>query len=283
MYTVLLRGLLLRGVLLRGVLLRGVLLRGVLLRGVLLRVYCYVVYCYVVYCYVVYCYVVYCYVVYCYVVYCYVVYCYVCTVTWCTVTWCTVTWCYLIWKQNGKPRGDDTDMDMRATRLRFKYALRQCQFDEEQNRADALARSLHCKDTTDFWKGVRGIKDSRVPLATKVGDAVGDASITKLWQDHFSTLLNSVQNEGSKPFVCESIDRDLRNEDTIVITAPEVRECLKTIKLGKAAGLDGLAAEHFVFSHSIICVHLSLLFTSMLIHGYLSASLMKSAIVPIIY
>ena len=110
-----------------------------------------------------------------------------------------------------------------------------------------LSRSLHCKDTTDFWKGVRGIKDSRVPLATKVGDAVGDANITKLWQDHFSALLNSVQNERSKPFVCESIDRDMHNEDTIVITAPDVRECLKTIKLGKAAGLDGLAAEHFVF------------------------------------
>ena len=188
----------------------------------------------------------------------------------------------VILKQNGKPRGDDTDMDMRTTRLRFKYALRQCRCDEEQNRADALARSLHCKDTTDFWKGVRGIKDSRVPLATKVGDAVGDANITKLWQDHFSALLNSVQNEGSKPFVCDSIDRDMHNEDTIVITAPDVRECLKTIKLGKAAGLDGLAAEHFVFSHSITCVHLSLLFTSILIHGYLPASLMKSAIVPIL-
>ena len=104
---------------------------------------------------------------------------------------------YLIWKQNGKPRGDDTNMDMRTTRLRFKYALRQCRCDEEQNRADALARSLHCKDMTDFWKGVRGIKDSRVPLATKVGDAVCDASMIKLWQDHFSTLLNSVQNERS--------------------------------------------------------------------------------------
>ena len=44
---------------------------------------------------------------------------------------------------NGKPRGDDTDMDMQTTRLRFKYALRQCRCDEEQNRADALARSLH--------------------------------------------------------------------------------------------------------------------------------------------
>ena len=67
-----------------------------------------------------------------------------------------------------------------------------------------------------------------------------------------------------------------------MITAPIVRECLKSIKLGKAAGLDGLAAEHFVYSHKIISVHLSLLFTGLLSHGYLPATLMKSAIVPIL-
>ena len=73
----------------------------------------------------------------------------------------------------------------------------------------------------------------------------------------------------------------MHNEDNIVITAPGVHECLKTIKLDKAAGLDGLVAEHF-FLHSIICVHLSLLFTSMLIHGYSPTSLNKSSIVPIL-
>ena len=94
----------------------------------------------------------------------------------------------------GKAGGDDTDMDMRITRLQFKYALRQCRMDEDMIRADALARSLHCKDTTPFWKGVKSMRDSDVFLATKVGGAVGDANVSKLWQDHFSTLLNSVQN-----------------------------------------------------------------------------------------
>ena len=123
------------------------------------------------------------------------------------------------------------------------------------------------------------MRDSDVLLATKVGDAVGDANISKLWQDHFSTLLNSVQNNKSKSYVSESIRHGLAHADTVVITAPIVRECLKSIKLGKAAGLDGLAA---VYSHNIISVHLSLLFNGLLSHGYLPAALMKSAIVPIL-
>ena len=38
---------------------------------------------------------------------------------------------------NGKPRGDVTEGDMRTSRLRFKYALRQCQSNDEIMRADA--------------------------------------------------------------------------------------------------------------------------------------------------
>ena len=52
--------------------------------------------------------------------------------------------------------------------------------------------------------------------------------------------------------------------------------------MGKSAGLDSLAAEHFVYSHSSITVHLSLLFTCMLSHGYIPSSFMKTSIIPIL-
>ena len=48
-------------------------------------------------------------------------------------------------------------------------------------RADALARLLHCKDKTSFWKGVKSMRDNDVLLATKLGGAVGDANVSKLW------------------------------------------------------------------------------------------------------
>ena len=95
-------------------------------------------------------------------------------------------------------------------------------------------------------------------------------------------MVYSVEIDESKTFVCESIGHSLSTVDAIVITSQDVSESIKTIKLGKAAGLDGLAAEHFVFSHNIICAHLSLLLACMLTHGYLPASLMQSAIVPIL-
>ena len=47
----------------------------------------------------------------------------------------------------------------------------------------------------------------------------------------------------------------------VMFDASAIIESLKEIKLGKSAEIDGLAAEHFVYSHSIVSVHLSLLFT----------------------
>ena len=60
------------------------------------------------------------------------------------------------------------------------------------------------------------------------------------------------------------------------------RDSLKAVKLGKAAGIDGLSAEHFVCAHTKLIVHLSLLFTAMLTHGHMPSDLMKTAIVPIL-
>ena len=57
---------------------------------------------------------------------------------------------------------------------------------------------------------------------------------------------------------------------------------LKNANTGKACGVDGLAAEHFIYADAIIHIHLSLLFNCLISHGYLSRDFMKTAIVPII-
>ena len=48
-----------------------------------------------------------------------------------------------------------------------------------------------------------------------------------------------------------------------------------------ASGVDGLAAEHFLYADRYIYVYLSLLFNSFMYRGYLPAKFMKTAIVPV--
>ena len=115
-------------------------------------------------------------------------------------------------------------------------------------RANALARSLYCKDSVSFWKGVRGVNCNNIPLTTKVGDAVGSKNITQLWQDHFSTLLNSVPNIDSKKFVCENIKHGVSDVSMPVVSASDLLDILKAVKLGKAA-------VSMACLLNILCVH----------------------------
>ena len=62
----------------------------------------------------------------------------------------------------------------------------------------------------------------------------------------------------------------------------DIFNALKNAKSGKACGVDGLAAEHFIYADAIIHIHLSFIFNSFISHGYLPRDFMKTAIVPII-
>ena len=189
---------------------------------------------------------------------------------------------YLIWRNDGKPKTGESHRDMRNSRLdRFKYAFRQCRANENMMRADALSHALYSRDSTSFWKDVRKMASTKIPLTIKVGDAVGTADSTAMWQTHFSELLNSVHDTSSKSFVCEHVDAVL--PDSIISgTSCDVSDSLKKGKLGKSAGIDGLAAEHFVYSHEIISAHLAMLFTSRLTHGYLPDAFMTTSIIQIL-
>ena len=187
---------------------------------------------------------------------------------------------YLIWRNDGKPMTGESHRDMRNSRLRFKYAFCQCRANEEMMRADVLAHELYNRDSTSFWKDVRKMASTRIPLATKVGDVVGTADITAMWQTHFFELLNSVHDDSSKSFVSEHVNAVL-TDSRVSVTSSDVSDSLKKVKLSKSAGIDCLAAEHFVYSHERISLYLAMLFTSMLTRGYLPDAFMTTSIIPI--
>ena len=180
-----------------------------------------------------------------------------------------------MWKSAGKPRFGEICFSMNQSRLRFKSALKFCQHNESQMRADALARSMMNKDMNGFWIDVKKNTNSNVSLATNIDGSVGDTEIAEMWKCHYKSLLNSVKNDEFKNSVKSDINQ--QHPNSIIITPFNVSDALKNIKCGKSCGVDGISSEHFVFAHSRIHVLLSLLFS-----GYLPDMFMKTVIVPII-
>ena len=132
---------------------------------------------------------------------------------------------YSLWALIGKPRQGYIYSQLRIARSQFKYALRFCLKNEKDLRAKALADKFakHPRDLTAFWKEVRKL-NGNTPLAQSVAGVSGEASIANMWKDHFSGILNSVNNDTSK----DSVLKQLVDSDSS-ITAFSVREVLESI------------------------------------------------------
>ena len=92
---------------------------------------------------------------------------------------------YIIWRNSGRPRHGPVSDDMRRSRLRFKYILKQCQRNEEQSKADAMAKSMRSHDMKSFWKDVSSTYSRNVPLATTVNGASDPSAICDMWKKQF--------------------------------------------------------------------------------------------------
>ena len=78
---------------------------------------------------------------------------------------------YIIWRNSGRHRHGLVSDDMGQSRLLFQSILKQCQRNEEQSKADAMAKSMRNHDMKSFWKDVSSTYSRNVPLATTVNGA----------------------------------------------------------------------------------------------------------------
>ena len=112
---------------------------------------------------------------------------------------------YLSWVKKGRPKNGDILTRIKSTRKQFKSKLRQCKRLKDQKSADALAKVFH-SDTSSkaFWQNIKKLMKS-CPLPATVGGASGSEKIAEMWKNHFSNLLNSVENDEYKEFVYNNI------------------------------------------------------------------------------
>ena len=105
---------------------------------------------------------------------------------------------YIAWRGAAKPRSGLICGNMKRSRLKFEFALRQCKQNVDANMANEHAKLLMNKDMNSFWSGIRKSNNSRLPLATTVNQCTGESNIAEMWQDHHTLILNSVQNSRFK-------------------------------------------------------------------------------------
>ena len=183
---------------------------------------------------------------------------------------------FLEWKHSGGPRqGYLFDM-MKATRARFKYALRFIKRNESMMRADSLAMKLANNNDQEFWKEVKMLNNSRTPLPNNIDGCTGSAEVCELWRQHYSSLFNCLPNNE------DYVSPNVSFEDDMIIRPEEVRSAIAKLVNNKSCGLDGITAEHLKYADVSIVPLLSMCFTGFFVHGFLPEDMLSVVVVPVI-
>ena len=187
------------------------------------------------------------------------------------------------WVSKNRPRHGPIYHAMRSSRARFKYALRQCRYNEQQIASEKLANHMKDHELNDFWKDIRKHSKSKSALSNCIDGVTGETAIADLWRNHYQELLNdSTRNDDDvKMDVLESF-HNICSHVGMHVTMNKVNEVVKSLPSRKSSGLDGLNGESLKHADPLLCLLLSICYTCMFKHCYMPQSMINSVIVPLV-
>ena len=110
----------------------------------------------------------------------------------------------------------------------------------------------------------------------------GAEAISKQWADHFSSILNCINDEESKTKASALLASPNPIDVLYRVSTEDVRVTIKHLVNNKSAGCDGLPAECYKYSHPILHELLAALSNACLSHRFLPEALMRVHIIPLI-
>ena len=144
-----------------------------------------------------------------------------------------------------------------------------------------MAEALWNRPPKKFWQSIRKSKKSRLP--STVGGETGNKAVTVMRRKHFSALLNSSKNCEIDNFVHQNINShgSFEEIEELMCNSFKVKALLHKQPLNRAAGKNGIFAEHIFYADLSVCNYLSSLFNVCLMHGKIPQECMQTVIVPI--
>ena len=172
---------------------------------------------------------------------------------------------------------------MKTTRHRYHYSVRWCKKNKQQIQRTKLAENIRNSDT--FWGELRKINPVSKQISETIGTAQGSSEISKLFFHKYKSLYNSVPTSDSEMTeVCDALHDNLLTCDESLIhrVTPDIMAlCISKLKSGKSDGNKGFTSDDLHNSGKRLNILLSLLFKSILFHGYSPHELLLSTIVSI--
>jgi len=176
-----------------------------------------------------------------------------------------------LWLSAGKPSSGVVFNIKRSTKLKYKLAIRQAFALYENQFDDQLYNHFRNKRMPEFWKTWSRKFRHNATRDVYIDGSNDDIYVANAFANHFNRVYESAAVDASND--CNNIKlvldgivgENLSDSDvTNLITVELIDKCIRQLKLGKACGPDGLMAEHLLYAHPLLVIHLCALFRAMI-------------------
>ncbi len=158
---------------------------------------------------------------------------------------------YLQWVTS-KDRGDLYDL-LKEKRHAFKYALRKCRRESFKRTSETLAFNYKENDFRRFWDHVKvEDKDSKQVITNCVDGVEGEQMISNYWGEIYAKLFNEDQATLHSDYISLYVNERRNNGSLKKLKPEQTVEIIKSLKIKKAPGSEGLQSEHFKKAGSTI-------------------------------
>ena len=189
-----------------------------------------------------------------------------------------------LWIENGRPTNGATYDVMKHTRRLYHYAIRHCRKNEQILRKTKIAHGLET-DQCKFWNEVKKVHVAKNQTPSVMDGITGSEDIALLFGRKYETLYQSVPTAATEmDDLVSAVDSSVREEavdDAACFSAGDVAQAIKRLKPGKGDGERVFFSDHIINGGDTLSTFLSILFNSMLVHGYAPPILLSSVMISI--
>ena len=167
--------------------------------------------------------------------------------------------CYKEWKDDGCPRVNDapTWVAHKEAKKVFRREIKKVQRKYERDEINRVLKSAEY-DRNNFWRIIKRYRNSDHSKSFSIRDSTNKVvhetgEVVKVWEKHFSKLCSPTPDPEFDQNHFEYVDRKVKewtldnDQDeflNIPFTVDEIRNGIRGLNKGKAAGYDSVTAEH---------------------------------------
>ena len=196
-----------------------------------------------------------------------------------------------IWRDAGKPNSGLLFEIKKNTKYKYKLAIRNAITAYENQHDERIIDNFKMKNSNEFWKSWRKKMNKIKPPECRVNGSNDPTMIANAFMNNFrSTYYDSGSIQAAVNEYNDCLLTNFDNNNSSInksnrvsgIDEALVFKCLQKLHKGKAAGFDGITAEHLLYADHSVVSHIALLFQCMAIHGFVPDDFGRGIIIPII-